>query len=629
MTTYKEIFGKYVKNYSSDPSSDAEGQVWYNTTSGTFKSVLASGTWSSGSPMITARRHLGDGGTQTSALAAGGLTTVYVATVEEYNGSGWSTGVSLSTARGILAGFGTQTAGVGAGGYKGGSPNTTAATEEYDGSSWAAGGNMATSRYGLTGCGTQIAGLAMGGATYPPATSLTNVEEYDGTNWTAGGSLPAATRGAGSAGTQTVALAFGGTINPSTQVATTLEYDGSAWTAGGNLGTARYDIVGAGTQTSAVAFGGQLPPGSARSSATELYNGSTWASTGNMGTAREGLGSANFAPQSAALAFGGYTGSNVDLTEEFNISSSIITAAAWAAGGNMTTGRIVGGGAGIQTAAIAFGGNQATPATPANPFMVNTEEYNGSSWSPGGNMGTARTNIGAAGTQTAALGFGGINATVAINSVEEYDGSTWSPGGLMNTATPYSRVGAGTQTAALGFGGAIYSGPGTFAVSNVSEEYNGSSWTSTPTMNTARYIGAGGGIVSAALSAGGYDGADYSSATEEYNGSAWTTVNPLPQKLNSQAFSGTQTAGLFFGGQFPSIPSSNIVNSISYDGTNYSTAPNLGTGRRALSGAGTQTAGLAFGGIISPQPAPVGNVASTEEFNGETTALNFKTITTS
>jgi hypothetical protein len=45
MTTYKEIFGKYVKNYSSDPTADAEGQVWYNTTSGTFKSVLGLAAW--------------------------------------------------------------------------------------------------------------------------------------------------------------------------------------------------------------------------------------------------------------------------------------------------------------------------------------------------------------------------------------------------------------------------------------------------------------------------------------------------------------------------------------------------------------------------------------------------------
>jgi hypothetical protein len=105
MTTYKEIFGKYVKNYSSDPTADAEGQVWYNTTSGTFKSVVSSGTWSSASPLITARRGLGGAGTQTSGLAFGGNTFVpssnFNAT-EEYNGSGWSNGGNMGTARRFL-----------------------------------------------------------------------------------------------------------------------------------------------------------------------------------------------------------------------------------------------------------------------------------------------------------------------------------------------------------------------------------------------------------------------------------------------------------------------------------------------------------------------------------------------
>jgi hypothetical protein len=94
MTTYKEIFGKYVKNYSSDPTADAEGQVWYNTTSGTFKSVLASAAWSSGSPLITARSALGGAGTQTAGLAFGGYTggSNITAVTEEYNGSGWAAG---------------------------------------------------------------------------------------------------------------------------------------------------------------------------------------------------------------------------------------------------------------------------------------------------------------------------------------------------------------------------------------------------------------------------------------------------------------------------------------------------------------------------------------------------------
>ena len=50
MTTYNQLFGKYVQNLSSDPTStDAEGQIWYNTTSGTFKTALGSyGVWASG-----------------------------------------------------------------------------------------------------------------------------------------------------------------------------------------------------------------------------------------------------------------------------------------------------------------------------------------------------------------------------------------------------------------------------------------------------------------------------------------------------------------------------------------------------------------------------------------------------
>jgi hypothetical protein len=92
MTTYKEIFGKYVKNYSSDPTADAEGQIWYNTTSGTFKSVVASAAWSSGSNLITARTNLAGEGTQTAGLAFGGSTPSETGATEEYNGSGWAAG---------------------------------------------------------------------------------------------------------------------------------------------------------------------------------------------------------------------------------------------------------------------------------------------------------------------------------------------------------------------------------------------------------------------------------------------------------------------------------------------------------------------------------------------------------
>jgi hypothetical protein len=41
MSTLKELYGKTVKVLSTDPTdAGAEGQVWYNSTSGTFKTVL-------------------------------------------------------------------------------------------------------------------------------------------------------------------------------------------------------------------------------------------------------------------------------------------------------------------------------------------------------------------------------------------------------------------------------------------------------------------------------------------------------------------------------------------------------------------------------------------------------------
>ena len=83
MTNYKNIFGKPVKFLATDPdNAEAEGQIWYNSTSDAFKSVLVSEAWSSGAPLITARKYLGGCGTQTAGLAFGGGP--YTASTEEF-----------------------------------------------------------------------------------------------------------------------------------------------------------------------------------------------------------------------------------------------------------------------------------------------------------------------------------------------------------------------------------------------------------------------------------------------------------------------------------------------------------------------------------------------------------------
>ena len=55
MATYKQIFGKAIKVLASDPSNEGLGQIWYNSTSSTFKTILNPAAWSAGGALPTAR----------------------------------------------------------------------------------------------------------------------------------------------------------------------------------------------------------------------------------------------------------------------------------------------------------------------------------------------------------------------------------------------------------------------------------------------------------------------------------------------------------------------------------------------------------------------------------------------
>ena len=88
MATYKQIFGKQVKFLSSDPANEAEGQIWFNSTSDTFKTVVNSGAWAASSPINTIRSQTAGTGTQTAALLIAGTLPPYpppTAAVEQYN----------------------------------------------------------------------------------------------------------------------------------------------------------------------------------------------------------------------------------------------------------------------------------------------------------------------------------------------------------------------------------------------------------------------------------------------------------------------------------------------------------------------------------------------------------------
>ena len=55
MTTFKEIQGRNIRSYTTNPDNPLEGQMWYNQTDLALKGVVAVGAWSSGGPLNTAR----------------------------------------------------------------------------------------------------------------------------------------------------------------------------------------------------------------------------------------------------------------------------------------------------------------------------------------------------------------------------------------------------------------------------------------------------------------------------------------------------------------------------------------------------------------------------------------------
>ena len=105
------------------------------------------------------------------------------------------------------------------------------------------------------------------------------------------------------------------------------------------------------------------------------------------------------------------------------------------------------------------------------------ELYNGSAWTEVANVNTGKFYRGNNGTATAGLLIGGAPST---GDVEEWDGTSWTetanyPGNVTGL------IQLGTQTAAFCIGGDVPA-PYTTATNT----YNGSSWTSSTAINTAR-----------------------------------------------------------------------------------------------------------------------------------------------
>ena len=241
-------------------------------------------------------------------------------------------------------------------------------------------------------------------------------------------------------------------------------------------------------------------------------------------------------------------------------------------------------------------------------------------YSAGGSLSAPRAGIPAVGTQTDGFVIGGFSPAAPgdVTICEKYNGSTFASSPALNTARSNCMAG-GTSTAAIIFGGppALTSG----------EIWNNTAWSASPAiLNTGTDYATGAGTVSTAcLKVGGSTGSPanttQTAVTETWNGSSWATVNSatLAKRGASINACGTSTSAFFFcGNKNPDSQSNNVQ---LWDGTSWANTNNStrSTGAEMVAFAySSSTKAVAMGG-----GGPTENM--TETYNGTSWATTTNT----
>jgi len=582
------------------------------------------GSWASGGNLNTARIEMAGGGSQTAGIVAGGDVPPATANTELYNGSSWTETADLNTARNLIMGAGSYTSFVAAGG----NPNSPA-SETWDGSSWTEIAEMNTTRSSGGSAGADAESfIAFGGTS--PIVAIT--ETWNGSSWTEVADMNTARQALSGSGSQTAAIGFGGTP-PITAITET--WNGSSWTEVSDLNTARTDISGAGSSTAALAFAGLEPP---RSAKTESWDGSSWTEVADLATAKASgagqrgtsasntstlfaggklpSGSPNYTNQTEEWSFTGIDPSTPAagyanaITGDFYYNSTtgqfktVNTGGApigtWSSGGSVNTARRYGAGIGSSSAGLIFGGSSPSPA------VANTEQYNGTAWTEVNDLNAAQNAQGSAGTLTS--GMSALGAQSPGANVEDWNGTSWASNPhSLNSGRQFPGGDGASNDSALMVGGE----PSPNGA--LTEIYNGSSWTESGDLNTARNQLAAAGTVTALIAMGGNTGAD----AETFNGSAWTAVTDMNSGSGGISGSGTSTLALAFAGD------PDVANTESWNGSAWTEVNDLSTGREF--GASSNITGNTTAFLASGYTTTL--VSNTEEWAAAD--FQIKTVTTS
>jgi hypothetical protein len=396
------------------------------------------------------------------------------------------------------------------------------------------------------------------------------------------------------AGTSTDALNFGG--QNTVVLATTQTWNGSAFTEVADLSTAR--------------FGGASPGLSTPGSADAICMGGGTSPAGGATTEEWTVAPpASFQQENLGQVFYNSTSNAFKVTKD-NSGAPLGT---WASGGNLNTARSSVGGAGIQTAALAFGGNPI-------PIALN-ESYNGTSWTEVNDLNTARAEIAGFGLQTAAVAAGG-NIGSDSNATEIWDGTNWTTSPATLNLARRGPGGVGTTTAGLVFGG---SDPGSTRRTQT-ESFNGTAWTELNDLNTAKWLPGSGGNQTAAIAITG-DSAAFSGTVELWDGTSWTETTDINTTRIYGAGFGTQTSAIYTGGLQPGSPNFKSALTEFWNGSTWTEVADLATARNYIKSAqnSPSTLGLAIGG----EGVPNATTAATEEWSAPAPFATNNTLTAS
>ena len=293
MSDYKGIKGFQVQTRTDDPDNGIAGDFYYNSTTGTFKTISAGGApigaWASGADtnQEAGQRSCASRSTPSAAFVSGGFDMVSppppssLANAETYNGSAWSEGPDQPGTARIGAAWGTTTSFVTAGGSVGtsGAPINPYAFE-YNGSSFSNGGQLNNARRNAAGAGvSESSGRVMAGGDNPGPAQDFN-ESYNGTAFSEQAEINTARIRPIGFGTQdAMSIAAGGATT------NTESWNGASWTEVAEVVvTTNPSAGGGGTSTDGLIFTmNGAPPGAAT---CQFWNGTSFTEVADMSVNR-------------------------------------------------------------------------------------------------------------------------------------------------------------------------------------------------------------------------------------------------------------------------------------------------------------------------------------------------------